>query len=41
MAVMIMKGESTQRNEGYWNEGGIQEVRKRARVSSSSHEPEP
>ena len=35
------KRKYTKRNDKYWNEGGIQEVRKRAWVSSSSHEPEP
>ena len=35
------KRKYTKRNDEYWNNGGIQEVRKRARVSSSSLEPEP
>ena len=35
------KRKYTKRNNEYWNEGGIQQVRKRAWESSSSHEPEP
>ena len=35
------KRKYTKQDEEYWDEGGIQEVRKRARLSSSRQNPEP